>query len=77
MSFKADEFSQNIIKRMKFTINQPTFFFKQKEGYEHQLLDCLEKGKDSKEILQKINDEMETTTLGKITIASEQMLDLA
>jgi hypothetical protein len=62
---------------MKFTINQPTFFFNQKEGYDDQLKDCLEKGKDSKEILKKIHDEMETTTLGKITIASEQMLDLA
>ena len=62
---------------MKFTINQPTFFFRQSEGYDNQLLDCLEKSQESKKIHQKINSEMETTSLGKVTIASEQMLDLA
>ena len=61
---------------MKFTINQPAFFFKQKQGLDFELRECLDNGEDAKDVFKKINLEMDTHTVGKVTLASEEMLDL-
>jgi hypothetical protein len=61
---------------MKFTINQPAIFFKQKQGLDFELHECIEKGVDAHDVFKKINLEMDTYIVGKVTIESEQMLDL-
>jgi hypothetical protein len=56
---------------MKFTINQPAFFFKQKQGLDYELHECLDKGEEGDEVFKKINQEMESHTVSKVTLASE------
>ena len=61
---------------MKFTINKPAIFFKQKQGLDFELHEVLDKGDDAHDVFKKINLEMDSHTVGKVTLASEQMLDL-